>query len=705
MADVLFISMPFGSVFTPSIGLSLLQAELAHAGIASDIAYFSIQFAERIGSRLYTAISQSNGVPIVDLAGEWIFSAGLTDHASGNDDTGYVNDVLRARSEFAVRRGMSPLRERTIAAISRARELAGPFLDRCVAEVVRRSPRVIGLTSSFQQHAASLALARRLKDALPAVPIVMGGANCESIMGAETLRQFPFVDAVVSGEADLIIVDLVQRLLGGRALDDIPGVRTRSALKREFAFGRFTNAPIVRDMDALPYPDYHDYIRQFESSRLSRSWRPNMLFESSRGCWWGEKAHCTFCGLNGSTMTFRSKSADRALAELEHLATVYRGCDVQVVDNILEMSYFGTVLPQLAKRRLKLDLFYETKANLKKEQIRQLAAARVTRIQPGIESFSDPVLALMRKGVTWLQNVQLLKWCKQFGVHPYWNVIWGFPGEPVAEYGRVTRLVPQLTHLPAPVGGSNVRLDRFSPNFEQADQLGFARLRPIEPYLHIFKGLTDQAIANLAYYFNFDYADGRDTRGYSRPLRVQLTRWKHVHARSELVSARDGDRLLLFDLRPGRRARTTVLCGLDRALYEACDAVTHVRRLVSIASPDSEATEAEASVAQRLTFLVERGLLVTDGQRYLALAIPLGEYRPSPAVRARIRALTRRVNRQRWAHKRSGHGEEEEEGWQEKGGQEGKEACASREEGPRPDGLHEQRRVKRVAGRAGTAFS
>ena len=69
MSDVLFVSMPFGPVFTPSIGLSLLQAHLHRAGVASDVRYFSIRFAERLGSRLYTAISQSDGVPIVNLAG------------------------------------------------------------------------------------------------------------------------------------------------------------------------------------------------------------------------------------------------------------------------------------------------------------------------------------------------------------------------------------------------------------------------------------------------------------------------------------------------------------------------------------------------------------------------------------------------------------------------------------------------------------
>lgn len=521
--------------------------------------------------------------------------------------------------------------------IVRARTLVAPFLDWCVDRIAAASPRIVGLTSSFQQHAASLALARRLKRAMPDVHIVMGGANCEGVMGAETLRQFPFVDAVVGGEADTIIVELIARLLDGRSVADLPGVRTHASIAAEFETGRFATAPMVRDMDSLPYPDYGDYVRQFDASRLARHWQPNMLFESSRGCWWGEKAHCTFCGLNGSTMSYRSKRPDRVLAELRHLATTYPRSEVQVVDNILEMRYFGNLLPELARRRLKLDLFYETKANLKKEQVRLLREAGVSRIQPGIESFSDPVLTLMRKGVSWLQNVQLLKWCKQFGVHPYWNFLWGFPGEPPAEYRRMARLVPWLTHLPAPVGGNAIRLDRFSPNFDQADRLGFARIRPIRPYAHIFEGLSDEAIGNLAYYFGFDYADGRDIQRYVAPLKQQVARWKRTHARSELVSVRRRDRLAIVDLRPDAVSRLTVLVGVDRTLYEACDGLADVRRLAAIAGPETQ----DRDIVARLQPLVDRGLLVTDGQRYLALAIPLDEYRPRRAARARIARVLR----------------------------------------------------------------
>jgi len=96
-------------------------------------------------------------------------------------------------------------------------------------------------------------------------------------------------------------------------------------------------------------------------------------------------------------------------------------------------------------------------------------------------------------------------------------------------------------------------------------------------------------------------------------------------------------RLLICDLRAGTRARVTVLDTVDRALYEACDAVAHVNRLAAIAGVDG-APAGDAAVRARLQPLVDRGLLVTDGSRYLALALALDEYRPRPAMLARIRA-------------------------------------------------------------------
>src|SRR5579872_2764363 len=101
------------------------------------------------------------------------------------------------------------------------------------------------------------------------------------------------------------------------------------------------------------------------------------------------------------------------------------------------MRYFGDFIPELIEAKLGLELFFEVKANLKKEQLRMLRDAGARSLQPGVESLSTSVLSVMDKGVRGLQNVQLLKWCKELGIVPRWNLLWGFPGEPEAEYARM----------------------------------------------------------------------------------------------------------------------------------------------------------------------------------------------------------------------------------------------------------------------------
>jgi ribosomal peptide maturation radical SAM protein 1 len=334
--------------------------------------------------------------------------------------------------------------------------------------------------------------------------------------------------------------------------------------------------------------------------------------------------HCTFCGLNGATMTYRSKSAPRALDELAHLADRYPGCDIQVVDNILDLKYFKTLLPMLAERKLNVSLFYETKSNLKKEQVRLLREAGVTIIQPGIESLSDTVLKQMRKGVSGLQNIQVLKWCKEFGVEPLWNLLLGFPGESPDDYRRMAELTAQVCHLPRPVCVTPIRLDRFSPNFNESDRLGFTKVRPL-PFYEFLYDLPESSRRNLAYYFAYDYKSPQDVAGYAAPLIRRVHAWKTTWRHSELVSIDIGNRLLLFDTRPRAGSPISVLAGEDRELYLACDAIT-------------DSSQVDASSAARLSAMADRGLMLKEGPRYLSLAVPIGDYAPAGAA-ARLRAM------------------------------------------------------------------
>src|SRR5262249_25957482 len=156
---------------------------------------------------------------------------------------------------------------------------------------------------------------------------------------------FPFIDYVCSGESEQSFPALV-RQIRKRGGSQIPGVIYRDADGKSEMTGP---ADMISEMDALPYPDFSDYFHDMTTSPAATCVVPTLLFETSRGCWWGAKQHCTFCGLNGGTMAFRSKSAHRSLDELEYLVDRWQTDHVEAVDNILDMKYFSDMLPALAR--------------------------------------------------------------------------------------------------------------------------------------------------------------------------------------------------------------------------------------------------------------------------------------------------------------------------------------------------------------------
>lgn len=608
---VALVNMPFGTLYRPSIGLSLLKAALEREGHQADIHYLNLPFGRRIGPERYSRISDS--LPVA-LLGEWLFARSLFGPAPHSDEA-YLTQVLPPH----YRRGLS---EELVQGALEAREQVEPYLEECLRAVDWGAYDLIGFTSVFQQNVASLSLARRLKEHHPATLIAMGGANTEGVMGHALLAAFPFIDLVCSGEGDIAFPALIRRMALGDELSGIPGITLAGD---PYRFGETTSSP-VHDMDGLPYPNYDDYFAQYTALGFAPK-ETRFLFESSRGCWWGAKSHCKFCGLNGNTMAFRSKSAERALAELSYLAERYQPYTrwAAAVDNIIDMSYFRDFLPALREMGLELNLFYETKANLTREQVQRFAEAGLYAVQPGIESLSSAILRQMKKGVSALQNIQLLKWCRELGVKPYWNYLYGFPGEDPAEYGRAVQLMDALHHLDAPSGCGQLRLDRFSPYFTDPAGNGIINVQPHGAYGCVYTGLDAALLYHMAYYFAFDYADGRDVPAYTAPLEEAVVRWKREEAASELFSVTVGDRLVIFDLRPGAAQPAHVLAGPRRQLFAHCDAIRSRPALQAYLGVDG------AELDDLVAPLLAHRLMVEEGGNLLSLAIPLGVYSPGPA--------------------------------------------------------------------------
>ena len=391
--------------------------------------------------------------------------------------------------------------------------------------------------------------------------------------------------------------------------------------RRVFGPGRLpVPRAVVAEVDKNPVPDYSDYFRALSASPLSERVTPGLLVELSRGCWWGEKHHCTFCGLNGGGMVYRAKRPERALSELDLLAQQSGVNGFMVVDNILDMSYLRTVLPALAERGAPYRLFFETKANLKRGQVELLAKSGVVWIQPGIEAFHDDLLKLMDKGTTAAINIQVLKYCREFGIYATWNFIFGFPGEDDAWHAQVAEWLPLVFHLQAPKCIGRVLYDRFSLYHQDPARYGL-RLRPSPSYAAVYPLPPDDLI-DLAYFF-LDESPGARAAG---PGAVALARlvleWDRLFQRGlnpVLSMTTRGEAIDIYDTRPCATARRMTLEGLDALVYQACEPAADFRELVRRVGPAGSDAGAVRAALARLTAL--RLLLEIHG-KYLALAVP-----------------------------------------------------------------------------------
>jgi ribosomal peptide maturation radical SAM protein 1 len=608
MSGVLFAAMPFAGLDRPQLGVSLLKAELRSRGIPSTVAYLNFPFAEAVGYQDYQHMSTGQSYDGDTLAGEWMFARSLFSRRSSDDDA-YIDYIVGRYSCSA----------EAVNSIRRAAALVEPFLDYCLRTIDWGRYSIIGFTSTFEQNLGCLALAKRIKERFPDKIIVMGGANCADVMGVQLHKSFPFLDYVFTGEADFSFPELVSRLGNGNGRrDDIPG-----QVRREGSSSvAIPDAP-VHTMDALPYPDFDDYFAAYRISPLRHNFMPLLQMETARGCWWGAKHHCTFCGLNANGMTFRAKSPERAMDEILHLVSRYGVTHVGPTDNIISMEYFRTFLPELKRRNVGIKLFYETKANLKEDQVKLLADAGVTCITPGIESLSANVLALMRKGVSPLQNVQLLKWCRQYGVHPFWNLLYGFPGETAADYHEVCRIGENLSHLTPPINFIPVALERFSPYFNFAADFGIRNVHAHSSYRHVYP-FDESALYNIAYFFDFEFDGQEKMDEWSAPLKLLIEQWQYVHAQSRLeVVARTPDSMVVSDTRSNRVQPFYYFGTREMAVIDGCDRAQTLPQIIKqMRQSLNGSMPPDAWIGDFIQYLTDCRLVLQDNERYLNLILP-----------------------------------------------------------------------------------
>jgi ribosomal peptide maturation radical SAM protein 1 len=615
MYRITLVNMPFANLSLPSIALTQLKAVVESQfkeQVSIDLLYLNHDFANYLGLDLYDLIvnskeSQNSGL------GDWFFRQtafpNLPDNASD-----YLSRYFPLHTEQ-----MNQLK----ALVLEKRRGLSNFLESLIGKYSLDKSELVGFTSMFMQNVASFSLARKIKDKNKNITTIMGGANCESPMGQVIIRYFDAIDYVFSGPGLKSFPEFVEHQLAGEAwkCGSIKGVFT----KKNYMFHSGPEA--IGEELSIDVPidlDYRPFVNTLSKNFPEGQFDPILLFETSRGCWWGERAHCTFCGLNGMTMNYRAMNPELALKQFDSLfAYAPKVSRLEAVDNILPREYLKDVLPFMQTPE-NVEIFYEVKADLTESDVQVLAKARVKQIQPGIESLATSTLKLMKKGTSAFRNLALLKFCSMYDIEPAWNLLIGFPGEGAPVYEKYVNDLPLLVHLFPPSGVFPVRFDRYSPYFVKAGEYGLD-LHPLDYYPLIYPFPQD-AIDNLAYYFNDRHIDSEYAQTMSQwimKIREQVDRWieswQSDHGRPKLFLRQNGKHSVVHDSRSKEVAEYPLGANNTRALrYLAAKP----RDMVDLAREFRDVDGFDAK--QAIAFFKEKGLVFEENERFFSLVIETG---------------------------------------------------------------------------------
>jgi ribosomal peptide maturation radical SAM protein 1 len=620
------VNMPFADWILPSFALSQL-ASLARRELPGQVDisvnYLNQDFAVFFGLGLYSSVisdfdHQGTGI------GEWIFRQVAFPQLADNSQQ-YFDRYYRGAKWAAFQ-----------SLIAEKRSSLEQFCLELIEKYRLDKMDVVGLTSMFSQTTPSLALARLIKDRNPRVLILLGGANCEVPMGGVIAKNVPYIDYVFSGPALRSFPEFLSYIIKGdiKSPDSITGILSKTNCHEEQTRA---SVGLERDIDDFFEPDFESYAAALRAqplltAEIGKRDGPYLFFETSRGCWWGERSHCTFCGLNGLDMNYRNMSPAVALRQFNWLFTFAPWCvSYHCTDNIMPRNYAKEVLPLLNPPE-NSSIFYEVKLPMSEKDMQVLSEAHVNRIQPGIEALATSTLKLMAKGTTAFLNVQFLKNCVRFNIKPEWNLLIGFPGEDVSVYEKYDRDLPLLRHLPPPVGVFMVRFDRYSPYYVRRDEYGLD-LQPLDYYPLTFPFETAD-LMDMAYFFH-DANLGPyfiNAATWMGPLSQHVERWREDWteraATPDLSMSSEGDgNWVVHDSRFGATKRMVV----DN------ETAALIKKLSSPIRSDALAGELDLpreTLSARLEFLRRNRWLFEEEDRLMSLIVAETIKQPDRTVSA-----------------------------------------------------------------------
>ena len=350
-------------------------------------------------------------------------------------------------------------------------------LYRTLAEaIVQLEPDVVGFTSLGCNFICTAKIAAYLRDARAAIPILIGGPHA-TILDRQILERFPQFDLVLRNEAELTLPAVLQALRSNQ-FHSVPGVTFR----HENRVVRNPGAPLISDLDTLPWPAFHAY--PLETLNTS-----GIRVEVGRGC----PFSCTFCSTASFFgRTYRLKSAERICKELDFLRSRYGAKHFMLTHDLFTVNRRKVLkfCDEIARR----DYTWTCSARMDcvdSELLTRMQAAGCRSIYYGVETGSRRLQEVIRKRQDLEMFPKIVEATQRLGMGCTLSFITGYPQETAHDQEETLDLAgsgfecdEQLTnvqlHLLTPEPGTQL-LQEFGAQLQYDGHISDFNFPTLEP--------------------------------------------------------------------------------------------------------------------------------------------------------------------------------------------------------------------------------
>jgi len=297
----------------------------------------------------------------------------------------------------------------------------------------------LGISMLTGPHiSAAIRVARAVKKVRPELPIILGGWHA-SLAPEQTLQE-DFVDAIVRGQGELTLLELVQRIAEGKDWTGIKGL----SFKVGNEIHHEPERPVANIND-LPAPAYH---LADPGVYAAVSGVRQLAYTSSVGC----PYQCNYCtDMVFYKRRFNAYRVERVVNDLAELVPRYKIAHVPLFDSnfLVDRKRAVAIARGIIDSGVKFQWDFQTSTDflstMSDEDVRLLAESGVNHIGFGTESASQEVLNLMNKRFQHVdQMVETARKTDQAGIHVVFNIILGYPGETEAHRQQTFRIMSDI---------------------------------------------------------------------------------------------------------------------------------------------------------------------------------------------------------------------------------------------------------------------